>query len=201
LRLAAYVAAGAKIVAATDAFAADLVLKVRAPVEAELALMRPKSTLVRRAAGRSAIAQRVCATRAAARVQLVDIERVASQVLNARPSRVLTLVRRVRSFVYPAQNPALMKQFEQRQLTVLALDAVPRTLSRSQAYDALSSQANVAGYRAVVEVRLLAAPAHVCVCMRCTQHTVLCEPFSAVRADATHVRRRRTSSGACSRRR
>jgi NAD/NADP transhydrogenase alpha subunit len=55
------------------------------------------------------------------------------------------------SFVYPAQNPALMKQFEERQLTVLALDAVPRTLSRSQAYDALSSQANVAGYRAIVE--------------------------------------------------
>ena len=44
-----------------------------------------------------------------------------------------------------------MKLFEQRQLTVLALDAVPRTLSRSQAFDALSSQANVAGYRAVVE--------------------------------------------------
>jgi NAD(P) transhydrogenase subunit alpha len=55
------------------------------------------------------------------------------------------------SFVYPAQNPQLMKLFEQRQLTVLALDAVPRTLSRSQAYDTLSSQANVAGYRAVVE--------------------------------------------------
>ena len=60
------------------------------------------------------------------------------------------------SFVYPAQNPQLMKLFEQRQLTVLALDAVPRTLSRSQAYDTLSSQANVAGYRAVVEA------AHVC---------------------------------------
>ena len=55
------------------------------------------------------------------------------------------------SMVYPAQNPQLMKLFEQRQLTVLALDAVPRTLSRSQAYDTLSSQANVAGYRAVVE--------------------------------------------------
>ena len=53
--------------------------------------------------------------------------------------------------MYPAQNPALMKQFEARQLTVLALDAVPRTLSRSQAFDALSSQANVAGYRAIVE--------------------------------------------------
>lgn len=36
-------------------------------------------------------------------------------------------------------------------MTVFAMDAVPRTLSRSQAYDALSSQANVAGYRAVVE--------------------------------------------------
>jgi len=55
------------------------------------------------------------------------------------------------SLVYPSQNPQLMKQFQERQLTVLALDAVPRTLSRSQAFDVLSSQANVAGYRAVLE--------------------------------------------------
>ncbi len=53
--------------------------------------------------------------------------------------------------VYPAQNATLLKLFEQQKLTVLALDAVPRTLSRSQAFDVLSSQANVAGYRAVVE--------------------------------------------------
>ncbi len=50
--------------------------------------------------------------------------------------------------MYPAQNAALMKQFEARQLTVLALDAVPRTLSRSQAFDALSSQGALVEARA-----------------------------------------------------
>lgn len=36
-------------------------------------------------------------------------------------------------------------------MTVFALDSIPRTLSRSQACDVLSSMANIAGYRAVVE--------------------------------------------------
>ena len=98
---AAYSDVGATLVSREEAFAAPLVLKVRSASEKELALMKPKSTLV--------------------------------------------------SLVHPAQNPALMKLFEERQLTVLALDAVPRTLSRSQAFDVLSSQANVAGYRAVIE--------------------------------------------------
>ena len=35
--------------------------------------------------------------------------------------------------------------------TVPAMDCIPRTLSRGQTYDALSSQANIAGYRAVIE--------------------------------------------------
>ena len=55
------------------------------------------------------------------------------------------------SHIQPAQNAPLMKLLAERQLTVLALDAVPRTLSRSQAFDVLSSQANVAGYRSVLE--------------------------------------------------
>ena len=54
------------------------------------------------------------------------------------------------SFVWPGQNEALMKQLSQRNINVLALDSVPR-LSRSQSLDALSSMANIGGYRAIVE--------------------------------------------------
>jgi NAD(P) transhydrogenase subunit alpha len=55
------------------------------------------------------------------------------------------------SFIWPAQNPELMKQLAARKVTVLAIDSLPRTLSRAQKMDALTSQAGVAGYRAVVE--------------------------------------------------
>ncbi len=54
------------------------------------------------------------------------------------------------SFIWPAQNPELMKQLAAKQATVLAMDSVPR-LSRAQKMDALSSMANIAGYRAVIE--------------------------------------------------
>uniref|UniRef100_A0AAR2JSC1 NAD(P) transhydrogenase, mitochondrial n=1 Tax=Pygocentrus nattereri TaxID=42514 RepID=A0AAR2JSC1_PYGNA len=53
------------------------------------------------------------------------------------------------SFIYPAQNPELMKKLSQRQSTVLAMDQVPR-VTIAQGYDALSSMANIAGYKAVV---------------------------------------------------
>jgi NAD(P) transhydrogenase subunit alpha len=54
------------------------------------------------------------------------------------------------SFIQPGQNPDLLQALDDRKLTVLAMDAVPR-LSRAQKMDALSSMANIAGYRAVVE--------------------------------------------------
>jgi NAD(P) transhydrogenase subunit alpha len=54
------------------------------------------------------------------------------------------------SFIWPAQNPDLMDKLAARKATVLAMDSVPR-ISRAQKMDALSSMANVAGYRAVVE--------------------------------------------------
>ena len=54
------------------------------------------------------------------------------------------------AFIWPAQNPELMQQLAARQLTVLAMDSVPR-VSRAQKMDALSSMANIAGYRAVIE--------------------------------------------------
>ena len=54
------------------------------------------------------------------------------------------------SFLWPAQNPELLKQLTDSGATVLAMDSVPR-ISRAQKADALSSMANIAGYRAVVE--------------------------------------------------
>ncbi|GCL64555.1 Re/Si-specific NAD(P)(+) transhydrogenase subunit alpha [Pseudaquabacterium pictum] len=54
-------------------------------------------------------------------------------------------------FVWPAQNPALMEQLAAKGATVLAIDALPRQLSRAQKMDALTSQAGVSGYRAVIE--------------------------------------------------
>ncbi len=54
------------------------------------------------------------------------------------------------SFIWPAQNPELMQQLAAKGATVLAMDSVPR-LSRAQKMDALSSMANIAGYRAVIE--------------------------------------------------
>ena len=54
------------------------------------------------------------------------------------------------SFLYPAQNPELLQQLTERGVTVMAMDSIPR-ISRAQKVDALSSMANIAGYRAVVE--------------------------------------------------
>ena len=54
------------------------------------------------------------------------------------------------SFIWPGQNPDLLKQLTASGVTALAMDSVPR-ISRAQKLDALSSMANIAGYRAVVE--------------------------------------------------
>ncbi|MFI5952366.1 Re/Si-specific NAD(P)(+) transhydrogenase subunit alpha [Cryptosporangium sp. NPDC051539] len=54
------------------------------------------------------------------------------------------------SLVSPATNPALLDSLTTRPITVLAMDAVPR-ISRAQSMDVLSSMANIAGYRAVIE--------------------------------------------------
>jgi len=53
-------------------------------------------------------------------------------------------------FVYPARNEPLVEALAKRKINLLAMDCVPR-ISRAQSMDALSSMANVAGYRAVVE--------------------------------------------------
>src|SRR5207253_7507920 len=54
------------------------------------------------------------------------------------------------SFIWPAQNPQLLQALGERKTTVLAMDSVPR-ISRAQKLDALSSMANIGGYRAVIE--------------------------------------------------
>lgn len=54
------------------------------------------------------------------------------------------------SFIWPAQNADLMAELSAKKINLLAMDSVPR-ISRAQSLDALSSMANIAGYRAVVE--------------------------------------------------
>ena len=54
------------------------------------------------------------------------------------------------SFIYPAQNKELLENLSKTGANVLAMDAIPR-ISRAQKMDALSSMANIAGYRAVIE--------------------------------------------------
>ncbi|MEI5584572.1 MULTISPECIES: Re/Si-specific NAD(P)(+) transhydrogenase subunit alpha [unclassified Agromyces] len=97
---AAYVDAGATIVPGVEAITSDIVLKVNAPTEAEIAILRPGTTLI--------------------------------------------------SLLSPALRPDLLEALAARGVTALALDAVPR-ISRAQSMDVLSSMANIAGYRAVVE--------------------------------------------------
>ncbi|TPE19565.1 Re/Si-specific NAD(P)(+) transhydrogenase subunit alpha [Pantoea vagans] len=95
-----YLAAGATLSDRQQVWQADIVMKVNAPDDDEIALTRAGSTLV--------------------------------------------------SFIWPAQNPALLEKLAARQVTVMAMDSVPR-ISRAQSLDALSSMANIAGYRAIVE--------------------------------------------------
>ena len=54
------------------------------------------------------------------------------------------------SFLWPAQNPDLLARLAAKGVTALAMDSIPR-ISRAQKLDALSSMANIAGYRAIVE--------------------------------------------------
>ncbi|CAM3589246.1 NAD(P) transhydrogenase subunit alpha [Rouxiella silvae] len=97
---AAYEAVGATVEAGDAVWQSDIVMKVNAPLDAEIDKLRAGSTLV--------------------------------------------------SFIWPAQNPELIQKLADRNVTALAMDSVPR-ISRAQSMDALSSMANIAGYRAIVE--------------------------------------------------
>lgn len=79
----------------------------------------------------------------------------ADVVLKVRPpateeTQLLSEGGTIISFLWPAQNPELLEQLKARKATALSMDAIPR-ISRAQKMDALSSMANIAGYRAVVE--------------------------------------------------
>lgn len=58
------------------------------------------------------------------------------------------------SFIWPVKNAELMERLRARQISTFAMDAVPR-VSRAQKMDALSSMANISGYRAVIEAASL----------------------------------------------
>ena len=63
---------------------------------------------------------------------------------------LLTAGKTLICFLWPAQNPEMLKLLSESGATVMAMDSVPR-ISRAQKADALSSMGNIAGYRAVVE--------------------------------------------------
>jgi NAD(P) transhydrogenase subunit alpha len=96
----AFTEAGADVGSAEQVWAADVLLKVNAPDNEEIAALHDGATLI--------------------------------------------------SLISPALKPELLEQLATRPITVLAMDAVPR-ISRAQSLDVLSSMANIAGYRAVVE--------------------------------------------------
>ncbi len=74
----------------------------------------------------------------------IDEENKINELELLRPGQTLI------SFIQPGQNEALMNELASRQISVLAMDSIPR-ISRAQKMDALSSMANIAGYRAVIE--------------------------------------------------
>eukprot|EP00669_Euglena_mutabilis_P000198 TRINITY_DN1026_c0_g1_i1.p1 TRINITY_DN1026_c0_g1~~TRINITY_DN1026_c0_g1_i1.p1 ORF type:complete len:1084 (+),score=253.67 TRINITY_DN1026_c0_g1_i1:37-3288(+) len=55
------------------------------------------------------------------------------------------------SIVKAKQNPEVVNKIKEKKLTVFAMEQIPRTISRAQAFDVLSSQANLSGYKAVIE--------------------------------------------------
>jgi NAD(P) transhydrogenase len=55
------------------------------------------------------------------------------------------------SFVYDKENEAVVKKLQEKKATVFAMDRVPRTVSKAQAFDAMSSALGLMGYKAVIE--------------------------------------------------
>ncbi len=76
---------------------------------------------------------------------VVKVREPSADEIDASPSDKILV-----SFVYPASNEALLAQMSAKNISALAMDMVPR-ISRAQKMDALSSMANIAGYRAVIE--------------------------------------------------
>ena len=70
--------------------------------------------------------------------------------LSLDETELLREVQTLISFIQPGQNEELVKKLSEKNISVLAMDSIPR-ISRAQKMDALSSMANIGGYRAVVE--------------------------------------------------
>lgn len=96
----AFIDAGASIQTTHDIWQNDLILKLHAPTDEEIALIKEGATLI--------------------------------------------------SYIYPAQHKELLEKLAAKNITVMAMDCVPR-ISRAQSLDALSSMSNISGYRAVIE--------------------------------------------------
>ncbi|HEX7951173.1 MAG TPA: Re/Si-specific NAD(P)(+) transhydrogenase subunit alpha [Candidatus Limnocylindrales bacterium] len=112
--------------------------------------------LVERGAGLGALIPDSAYTDAGATVVSTD-ELYAQADIVARVQKPSTAeVRQLRSgqavvgLLQPLLDPALMAELAKAGVTAISLDAIPRTLSRAQTMDALSSQANVGGYKAVL---------------------------------------------------
>lgn len=55
------------------------------------------------------------------------------------------------SFIKPNQHPDVVKKIQEKKITAFAMEQIPRTISRAQTFDILSSQANLTGYKAVID--------------------------------------------------
>ena len=107
------------------------------------------------AGGGSAIPDSAFAEAGATIVSTVELLAQSDVILRvARPSeseiKVLRSGQAVVGFLSPLIDPASAKALADQGVTAISLDAIPRTLSRAQTMDALSSQANVGGYKAVL---------------------------------------------------
>jgi H+-translocating NAD(P) transhydrogenase len=93
--------------------------------------------------------------KAGAKIVAKDEAWKATVVAKVRPptldEAILIEDRNIVSVIQPRVNTQLIDQLSSQKATVFSLDSLLRTLSRGQAFDVLSSQANVAGYRAVIE--------------------------------------------------
>ena len=76
---------------------------------------------------------------------IVKVREPSADEIDAAPDGKILI-----GFIWPASNEALLEKMKARHMSVLAMDMVPR-ISRAQKMDALSSMANIAGYRAVIE--------------------------------------------------
>jgi NAD(P) transhydrogenase len=131
--------------------------RVAASPESVQRLVKPGfSVLIEDGAGESSYFSNADYEKAGAKIcSPAEIWKDSDIVLKLRPPSVDEITalesRTLISFLYPKQNEALLKQLQDQKATAFAMDCIPRTLSRGQTYDALSSQANISGYRAVLE--------------------------------------------------